>query len=87
MAKEQTPLHEFEVAYLKEISRDLRAAMEWIDEIIEHDDLHSDTTLVNAALAGSYTSSVERRIKVVIDAIDIPEGESVFDGPPNEREE
>ena len=72
-------LHQFEKEYLEEISRDLAAAKQWIDEILEEDELHCDNTLVNAALAGSYTSSSNRRIGVVIEAINIPEGESQFD--------
>ena len=68
-------LHKFEIEYLEEISRDLKAAANWIDNIVKDDDLYCDNTLVCAACAGSYASSAERRIKVVIDAINIPEGE------------
>lgn len=79
------PLHEFERQELAEIKCDLEAAARWIGEIIKEDELDTDSTLVNAALAGSYTGSAHRRIGVVIDAIDIPEGESEFD-PPVEEE-
>lgn len=72
-------LHKFERQYLEEISRDLEAAKQWIDEIIADDNLNTDETLINAACAGSYTGSANRRIKVVIDAINIPQGDSQFD--------
>ena len=72
-------LHHFEREYLEEISRDLKLAAHWIDDIIKDDDLHCDNTLVCAACAGAYAGSVDRRIKVVIEAINIPKGESQFD--------
>ena len=75
------PLHKFEVQYIQEISRDLKAAAKCCDEIVADDELNTDITLANAALAFAYTKSVVRRLNVVIDAIEIPAGESEFDNP------
>lgn len=78
------PLHKFEVQYLQEISRDLKAAAQWCDDIVADDELNTDNTLVNAACASAYTESAARRLKVVIDAIEIPVGQSEFDNPIDE---
>ena len=68
-------LHKFERQYLAEIQRDLEAAAVWINNILERDKLHTDDTLVDAALASAYSASANKRIKVVINAINIPEEE------------
>ena len=66
-----TGLHKYEVAYLKEIRKDLEAAVKWVDDILEIDELDNEDTLVKAALISAYVSDVTGRIQVVIDNINV----------------
>ena len=66
-----TGLHKYEVAYIQEIGKDLEAAVKWVDDILEIDELDNEDTLVKAALISAYVSSVTGRIQVVIDNINV----------------
>ena len=66
-------LHTYEIAYLKEMQRDLECAVKWIDDILEIDELDSEDTLIKAALISAYVSSVPGMIQVVIDSIELEE--------------
>lgn len=66
------PYSATETAFIKEIQRDLRLSIRWLDDILETDNLHCDETLTNAALAESYVSSCNRRINELINNIRVP---------------